>query len=133
MNTEKLDSSVTEQPELVQENGKRKRVMTDKQLKALEEGRKKRWMSKPQVKEEKHTSASEEEDKSTENHTSESDDSRQRQNHLLQKQNPPLSMRVETHPLPPTHPISLPKQNPQRRKKKHTVMIQNHPHVHLQC
>ena len=43
MNTETLDVRMTEQPELVQENGKRKRVMTDKQLKALEEGRKKRW------------------------------------------------------------------------------------------
>ena len=71
MNTETLDGVVTEQPELVQENayGKWKRVMSDKQLKALEEGRKKRWLSKQQVKEEQPTSASEEEDKSTETNT----------------------------------------------------------------
>ena len=78
MNTETLDGVVTEQPELVQENayGKRKRVMSDKQLKALEEGRKKRWVSKQQVKEEQPTSASEEEDESTETNTSESEESK---------------------------------------------------------
>ena len=44
MNTETLTGGVAEQPELSQETGKRKRVMSDKQLKALEEGRKKRWL-----------------------------------------------------------------------------------------
>ena len=39
--------------------------MTNKQLKALEEGRKKQWLSKQQVKEEKPTSTSEEEDSCT--------------------------------------------------------------------
>ena len=78
MNTETLDVDVSEQPELVQENGKRKRViiMSDKQLKALEEGRKKRWLSKQQVKEEQPTSTSEEEAESTETHTSESEESK---------------------------------------------------------
>ena len=36
----------TDQVELTQDNGKRKRTMSEKQLKALEEGRKKRWLSK---------------------------------------------------------------------------------------
>ena len=50
MNTETLPVDVAEQPELPQENGKRKRVMSEKQLKALEEGRKKRWLKKQEEK-----------------------------------------------------------------------------------
>ena len=49
----------SEEITLTQENGKRKRTMSEKQLKALEEGRKKRWMSKQKVKEEQTTDTSE--------------------------------------------------------------------------
>ena len=73
MNTEVVVSDVAEQN---QENAKRKRVMSDKQLKALEEGRKKRWLSKQAVKEEPVTSTSEEEDSSTEADTSESEETK---------------------------------------------------------
>ena len=73
MNTEVVISDVAEQN---QENAKRKRVMSDKQLKALEEGIKKRWLSKQAVKEEPVTSTSEEEDSSTEADTSESEETK---------------------------------------------------------
>ena len=73
MNTEVVVNDVAEQN---QENAKRKRVMSDKQLKALEEGRKKRWLSKQAVKEEPATSTSEEEDSSTEADTSESEETK---------------------------------------------------------
>ena len=63
----------TEEIPVTQENGKRKRTMSEKQLKALEEGRKKRWMSKQKVKEEQHTDTSEEETDTTEQDTTETD------------------------------------------------------------
>ena len=40
----------TEEIPVTQENGKRKRTMSEKQLKALEEGRKRRWMSRKRKK-----------------------------------------------------------------------------------
>ena len=64
----------TEEVELTQDNGKRKRPMSDKQLKALEEGRKKRWLSKQTVKEEHTTSTSEED--TTDQSSSETDQSK---------------------------------------------------------
>ena len=61
--------------ELEQDNGKRKRAMSEKQLKALEEGRKKRWLSKQIVKEEPTTTSASEED-TTDQSSSETDQSK---------------------------------------------------------
>ena len=63
----------TEEIPVSQENAKRKRAMSEKQLKALEEGRKRRWMSKQKAKEEQTTDTSEEETNTTEQETSETD------------------------------------------------------------
>ena len=70
---EEVKDLVPDQP---QENGKRKRQMSEKQLKALAEGRKKRWLKKQEAKEEQKSSSSEEEDKSTEQSSSESEESK---------------------------------------------------------
>ena len=64
----------TDQVELTQDNGKRKRTMSEKQLKALEEGRKKRWLSKQIVKEEQTATTSEED--TTDQSTSETEQSK---------------------------------------------------------
>ena len=56
----------TEEIPVAQENGKRKRNMSEKQLKALEEGRKRRWVSKQKAKEEQPTDTSEEDTDTTE-------------------------------------------------------------------
>ena len=67
MNMETLISCDAKQ---AQDNGKRKSVTIDKQLKALEEGRKKQWLQdRKRLKEAQPTSTSEEEDESTETHT----------------------------------------------------------------
>ena len=68
-----VEEFVADQP---QENGKRKRQMSEKQLKALAEGRKKRWLKKQEAKEEQKSSSSEEEDESTEQSSSESEESK---------------------------------------------------------
>ena len=70
-----MDSEISnaEEVELTQHNGKRKRPISEKQLKALEEGRKKRWLSKQTVKEEQTTSTSEEDTDTTDQSTSEID------------------------------------------------------------
>ena len=48
--------------ESVQENGKRKRQMSEKQLSALAEGRKKRWLNKQRELKEEGKESSEEEE-----------------------------------------------------------------------
>ena len=126
MNTEVVVSDVAEQN---QENTKKKRVMSDKQLKALEEGRKKRWLSKQAVKEEPVTSTSEEEDSSTEVDTSESKETK-------------TETETETDPPTETDPSTADesgdtstsskteskssKQRPLKMKK--TAKTVNHPH-----
>ena len=67
------ETANTGEIELTQDNGKRKRLMSEKQLKALEEGRKKRWLSKQTVKEEQTTGTSEEDTDTTEQSSSETD------------------------------------------------------------
>ena len=62
MNTEAWTSDVAELPH---DNGKRKRVMSEKQLTALAEGRKKGWLKKQEAKEEQVTSTLQEEDGSS--------------------------------------------------------------------
>jgi len=66
-----VEDFVSDQP---QENGKRKRPMSEKQLKALAEGRKKRWLKKQEAKEEPPTASESEE--STEQSSSESEESK---------------------------------------------------------
>ena len=68
------ETANTEEVELTQDNRKRKRTMSEKQLKALEEGRKKRWLSKQTVKEEQTATTSEED--TTDQSTSETDQSK---------------------------------------------------------
>ena len=68
------ETAKIEDIELTQGNGKRKRLMSEKQLKALEEGQKKRWLSKQTAKEEPTTSASEED--ATDQCSSETDQSK---------------------------------------------------------
>ena len=66
-----VEDFVADQP---QENGKRKRQMSEKQLKALAEGRKKRWLKKQEAKEEPPTASESEE--STDQSSSESEESK---------------------------------------------------------
>ena len=66
-----VEDFVADQP---QENGKRKRQMSEKQLKALAEGRKKRWLKKQETKEEPPTASESEE--STEQSSSDSEESK---------------------------------------------------------
>ena len=74
--TDLITSNAPLTEEQTQENGKRKRQMSEKQLKALAEGRKKRWLKKQEAKEEQKSSSSEEEDESTEQSSSESEESK---------------------------------------------------------
>ena len=66
-----VEEFVADQP---QENGKRKRQMSEKQLKALAQGRKKRWLKKQEAKEEPPTASESEE--STDQSSSESEESK---------------------------------------------------------
>ena len=63
----------TEQIPVTEEIGKRKRTMSEKQLKALEEGRKRRWLSKQEAKQEQTTDTSEEDTDTTHQDTSETE------------------------------------------------------------
>jgi hypothetical protein len=63
----------TEQIAVTEDTGKRKRTMSEKQLKALEEGRKRRWLSKQEAKQEQTTDTSEEDTDTTHQLTSESE------------------------------------------------------------
>ena len=72
--TEDLVQNVEEQgADQPKENGKRKRQMSERQLAALAEGRKKRWLKKQEAKEEPLTASESEE--STDQSSSESEES----------------------------------------------------------